>query len=88
MDIIDNVNKTLKDDLASVTDFAERLSGFKAVQDLGNKVIIKATNEIQKLVDEKKQERIMHIGQQLTQLLVQESVFLQTVLRHLWYILL
>ena len=37
----------------SVTDFAGRLSGFKAVQDLGNKVIIKATNEIQKLVDEK-----------------------------------
>lgn len=37
----------------SVTDFAGKLSGFKAVQELGNKVVIKATNEIKKLVKEK-----------------------------------
>lgn len=52
-DIVDDlISRDIYD--VSVTDFAERLSGFKAVQDLGNKVIIKATNEIQKLVDEKK----------------------------------
>lgn len=51
-DIVDDlISRDIYD--VSVTDFAEKLSGFKAVQDLGNKVIIKATNEIQKLVDEK-----------------------------------
>lgn len=52
-DIIDDfISRDIYD--VSVTDFADRLSGFKDVQELGNRVVIKATNEIQKLVDTKK----------------------------------
>lgn len=51
-DIIDDfISRDIYD--VSVTDLADRLSGFKDIQDLGNKVVIKATKEIQKLVDEK-----------------------------------
>jgi len=51
-DIVDDlISRDIYD--VSVTDFAGRLSGFKEVQTLGNQVIRKATNEIQKLVDEK-----------------------------------
>lgn len=80
-DIVDDlISRDIYD--VSVTDFAGRLSGFKEVQTLGNQVIRKATNEIQKLVDEKMQEKIWHIGQQPIQLLVRESEFLQIVLHH------
>lgn len=52
-DIIDDfISRDIYD--VSATDFADRLSGFKDVQELGNKVVIKATNAIQKLVDTKK----------------------------------
>ena len=52
-DIVDDlISRDIYD--VSVTDFAGRLSGFKEIQALGNKVIKKVTNEIQKLVDEKK----------------------------------
>lgn len=51
-DIVDDlISRDIYD--VSVNDFAGRLSGFNAVQELGNKVIIKATDEIQKLADEK-----------------------------------
>ena len=37
----------------SVVDLAGRLSGFKAVQELGNKAIIKVADEVEKLAEEK-----------------------------------
>lgn len=52
-DIVDDlISRDIYD--VSVTDLAERLSGFNAVQELGNKAMAKAISEMQKLVEIKK----------------------------------